>query len=244
MEYKQQLRKRQVPSGRGKGKSKQQASGGANASIPGSSVRNVMAGFSVRSHPLFGLQRRCRLNYYFSGTVTSGAGSAGAYVFSANGLYDPDITSTGGQPMGFDQMISFYNHYTVQNSAIKVVFMSNSATLRATCALMASGDSALIANPQQVVENGDVSFSKLSYAGTAADSATFTRSMNIGRFQGVVNSVDQPNLSGSVGTNPAEQSYYHLMVWNPASLATISCDFEGMIEFDVIFREPRKAPIS
>jgi len=66
-------------------------------------VSNTMPIFSAKT------TRALRYSDYFQLTTTSGAVST--YVFAANGLYDPNITGTGHQPMGFDQLLQFYNHY-------------------------------------------------------------------------------------------------------------------------------------
>jgi len=52
-------------------------------------------------------------------SINPPVGTSGYYVFSANGLYDPNITGTGHQPMGFDQLMTFYNHYEVIGAKIK-----------------------------------------------------------------------------------------------------------------------------
>lgn len=41
-------------------------------------------------------------------------------VFRLNGIYDPNLTGTGHQPMGHDQWNNFYNEYQVYGSAINV----------------------------------------------------------------------------------------------------------------------------
>ena len=53
-------------------------------------------------------------------TLDPGAGLITSSVYSANSLYDPDITATGHQPMGFDQWSKIYRRYTVLSSKITV----------------------------------------------------------------------------------------------------------------------------
>jgi len=80
-----------------------------------------------------------RLRYFSVFTLNPGAaGSAGVQVFSANGLYDPDITSTGHQPRGFDQSSAMYKTFQVIKRMITVWFSRsfcaapNSSTLSST----------------------------------------------------------------------------------------------------------------
>lgn len=53
-------------------------------------------------------------------TLTSTAGVPSIYVFRGNSLFDPDYTSTGHQPYGFDQYASLYANYYVAGSKIKI----------------------------------------------------------------------------------------------------------------------------
>jgi hypothetical protein len=65
-------------------------------------------------------------------TVTSPstiAGAASVYLFRANSCYDPNYTGAGHQPLGFDQWMAFYNHYTVVSSSIEAHFNVNSETV-------------------------------------------------------------------------------------------------------------------
>lgn len=44
------------------------------------------------------------------------------WLFSCNNVFDPNFTSIGHQPMGYDQYAELYNHYNVKQSHIKVTF--------------------------------------------------------------------------------------------------------------------------
>jgi hypothetical protein len=210
--------------------------------MAGSSI--LQSGFTIKSKPLFGYRARKNVQYYTSGTITSGASAAGTYVFSANGIFDPDITGSGGQPMGFDQMMTFFNHYTVLKSRIRVVFMTNATALRATVALSTSGSSTAVSVIENLVENGDITFQILEYAGAMGGTATMRREVASTAFQTVRFATDNPDLSGDVASNPTEQVYYHLSVWNSASATVLTADFQVLIEYDVVFHEPRKGTLS
>lgn len=194
--------------------------------------------------PFFGYRMRKTLPCYIAATVTSGASAAGAYVISCNGLYDPDITGTGPQPMSFDQAMLFFNHYTVHKARIRVTFQSNSTNLRATVGLFVSGSTTVTTSIEQLMENGDGAIQILEYAGAFGGTATFTRTIDVGKFQDVRQVMDDPNMRGDSASNPTEQSYFHLVIWNAASATAVTGDFQALITYDTTFHEPRKGPVS
>lgn len=230
--------------GNGRSKRNRSRRGGANGAVGTTTGTPQKSGFTIRSMPFFGYKVRKQLNYFASGAVSSGVSTANAYVFSANGMFDPDISGTGGQPMSFDQAMLFFNHYTVHRSTIKVTFMSDSTTVRASVGLFVSGSSTVTTSVEQLLENGDGAFQILEYAGTYGGTATFQRTLNVGRFQDVKDVMDDPNMRGDSASNPTEQAYYHLVVYNTGSAATVQVDFQAVITYDATFHEPRKGPLS
>lgn len=82
-------------------------------------------------------RHRCVLKY----TERIGTGSTvfPLYKFSCNSIYDPNITGTGGQPNGHDELSAFYNRYVVRYAEIKVRFASASAIARA-CVAVTNGN--------------------------------------------------------------------------------------------------------
>jgi len=47
------------------------------------------------------------------------------YIFAGNSCYDPNVTGTGSQPVGFDQWSALYGKYRVVGSKIKASFINN-----------------------------------------------------------------------------------------------------------------------
>lgn len=205
---------------------------------------SLRQGFSIRSMPLFPLRTRRNIQYYTNGSIVSGASTTGTYVFSANGCFDPDISGTGGQPMGFDQAMTFYNHYTVLGARIRVIFNSNSDTQRASVAVSTSGSSTATTSIEQLMENGNLAFEQLGYIGQMGSTCSFTRTMKPARYQGIDDVLDDPNMRGDAASNPTEQAYFHLSCWNAANSTTVGVFFQALIEYDVMFTEPRKGSIS
>lgn len=51
------------------------------------------------------------------------------YSFRGNGCFDPDITSAGAQPYGFDQYMALYKNFRVLGSSIRVHFLCETNTV-------------------------------------------------------------------------------------------------------------------
>jgi len=233
--------------GRGRGVGGVRGGGGAVSgrnAFPGLSYSNTQPGMNIRSQPLFGLRTRRNLPYANSFiSVTSGAGTAGAYVFSANGLFDPNITGTGGQPMGFDQMMTFYNHYTCLRSRIRVIANATTSS-PPVIALAVTGSSVALTSVEQIMEVGRINMVWLSGTGIYGNKATLQASCNCARFQGVQNIMDDPDMRGDAAANPAEQMYYIIYVWYPIDSTVVSASLSVFLEYDTMFHEPKSASLS
>jgi hypothetical protein len=159
------------------------------------------------------------------------------YVFSANGLFDPDITGTGHQPMGFDQLMLSYNHYTVTRARLVVTFHNLAATTP-NVSVKVDGGSTPITVPDQLVEWGLLNRTSLERVAVAGSVKTLECKVVIGRFEGVDDPLDVIDLRGSVAANPAEQTYFHIQTWDPNSVTT-STIIDVQIDYVATFTEPR-----
>lgn len=146
-------------------------------------------------------------------TILNGAAALGQYDFSANGMYDPNITGTGHQPVYFDQMAALYNHYTVISSKITVIWIApGPVTQPISCTVFQNDDTTLVsttnmsANLEQTNAISVPSVIGVGSTGTVTQTAWYSakRTWGPGFLQ---NSA----LSATTGSNPAEGSYFTLV---------------------------------
>jgi len=203
--------------------------------------------------PLLGNQfEDKKMLYYEYGINLAGvAGILDTHYISANAVYDPDITGTGHQPIGFDQAMLFYEQWVVFRSVITVTFLSNSVTSTLSrCGVFLNPDTV---NPSiyQVMENGYMKSAVITGTGGTSAGAHAIKKVSLSCDSvAYFNSKTRNDhfmrdvFSGTAAANCAEQVYFALFAFNAASATTydIYCDVE--ISYDVRFWEPRKLSVS
>lgn len=203
--------------------------------------------------PLFPATIRKKGQLYYDNNLTITAPVTGAvvgYVFSANGAYDPDTTGTGHQPMGFDQMMSMYNQFTVIQSSITVSF-APLATLLTRVALVLLPSTSVPTDPKQLIENGLAKTSFYDVLGTSTLSRipSISLSCDVKRYFGRRSQSelkDDNSLFGTAAANPVEQVYFAFCAWqtHPNGSNTTVVDFDILLEYDIMYWEPKKLAIS
>ena len=186
------------------------------------------------------LTYRTKLTYYDVATISTGAGAAGTRVYSTNGLYDPDITGTGHQPMPFDQLMLSFEHYVVTRAKMIVSFKATSTTNTTAVAISLNSGTTAITDYQRLAENGVLVRDRLGMYPYEGSIKALSLPCDVAKFGGVRTLRDNPSYEGSVAANPTEQSYFHISAWNPDTVSSIDVICEIWIEYEAIFREPRK----
>lgn len=189
--------------------------------------------------PIFPAWTVKKLRYSTTFSLTSTLGVVSSYVFRANDLYDPDFTGTGHQPMGFDQMMLWYNHFTVLSSKL-VVTCKNSAFTTPAVSLRVDGDSSAITVIDRIVELGGCVMNTLGQTGSSALTCKLSLDVDIAKLQGIsrVALTADPDLRGNAAAGPLENTYYHIQTWNTAG-TTSTIQFDVIIEYLAHFAEPR-----
>ena len=178
-----------------------------------------------------------KMRYYFETSFTTGvAGISYTHVVTANGLFDPDITSIGHQPRGFDQLMTLYDHYVVLGSKMTARITGNaSADVVPTNFGIAIKDSdTTSSNPNDYMENSSVT-STIWSASTA--SRQLTKSFSTKKFLGRTNVLSDPQLKGSTAGNPTEQGYFHIFAFGQEAGSTYNVN--GWVDYLVCLIEPK-----
>lgn len=169
---------------------------------------------------------------------TATTGLVGTYVFTANGLFDPNITGGSLQPAGFQQLMSLYEHYVVSSSRISVLFTNNS-TQPCIVGIALEPDVTASTDPANMLELPYEQVVQLEPAGVYGSTKTLSMSASMSKYFGVNVNVDTALYRGDSLSNPQEQAYFHLKTYGLKG-ASSDVFFQVKIESDAWFTEPRE----
>lgn len=187
-----------------------------------------------------GFPKRVVITLKYAGyrDLTSTSGLHNTYRYSCNGLYDPDITGAGHQPLYFDTLMAIYNHYTVIGSKIVVKAVPKSATQGPGAFAVFVNDSATSTMQQvgNVFEQSSGTDTKLIAPGQSGPLYVVKTWSAKQTFGGSI--LGNDDLQGGVSSNPVEQSYYDIVfqdLTTSPTTATIQLFVE--LQYTVVFDE-------
>lgn len=180
------------------------------------------------------------LPYYTNLTlIPPVTGLAVSHVFSANGLYDPDVTGTGTQPSGFDQMMVFYEHFTVHKAEIIATYRNYTTTTAPIIFLAARGDVTNIPDPVIVMQTGNSVSTQLLPGSTFGALKELRMRLEVPKFLGINDPQDSTTIRGDVSANPVEGAFFHVGSFNNEVAAAGEVKVQIRIEYHAVFSEPR-----
>jgi hypothetical protein len=195
-----------------------------------------------RTMPLFPPMVTKMLRYSSNtGILSSTSGAVATYVIRSNDCFDPDFTGTGHQPMGFDQMMVFYNHFCVRKARIKCTFRSISG-IQSTACVRIDASSTPLTVIDRIMEFGGLVSTDLNRTDVYGSMKTVMLSLDVARLQGITSKAltADPTLRGDAATSPTEISYFHIALWD-ANAVTNTAFVDFVLEQLVTFMEPRDA---
>lgn len=173
------------------------------------------------------------------GLDPSSGGVPATHVFSMNGLYDPDISLTGHQSLAFDNMMLFYNHYTVIGSKARMTFQNTDTSYCQTIHCQLKDTSSTTVNTVGALENGLCKYLTLGPHGSGNAIKVMTIPCSPNKFFG--KKVLQDDIyRGDASNNPTEQVYLHITCTPPSGVDTSKVRFTIELDFISILSEPKQ----
>lgn len=215
-------------------------------------MRGSYPGLPLQGFPM---KKAARLRYVDTFALNPGAGLKSVYVFRANDCYDPNLTGTGHQPKGFDQMMALYNHCTVIGSRITIRAYNQTPTVgppgMIVCKLSASGtEVAATTNLEDLLEDPRLTGRKLggavgySTGKAGANMIIVSNKFSARRFFGKKFIVGDALYRHTNAASPTEQAYfeicYHSLNGNDPDAITITVQ----IDYISVFTEPKPLGMS
>lgn len=172
------------------------------------------------------------------GTTTTNL--LGVHQFHTNGIFDPDITSGGHQPLGHDQWASLYSRYRVLGFSVRLTGVSLTAATMTHFGIYVSNSGTIPTSLCTIVEQPFVKFKRLtnqnsqnislympSYRALGVTKSQYMNESNFGSTFG-----DDPVASGrinifwqnvdentSTGHNMTVEIMYYVMLSSPKTLS-------------------------
>jgi len=197
----------------------------------------------------FPQSKTVRLKYVDTGlTLDAFSSLSTSHIYRANSCFDPDYTSSGHQPMGYDQWSAIYSKYVVLGARLKMIYtpaLSTNVT-PAMFGITFSTDASPLSNYSSldnILESKLTSQSVRTAGSTTANGSNVTQSVtkyfSAKKFFGSVYIGDGSSHSAETGSDPSQQAYFGCWAAsidgnNPGSLS-----FRVEIEYIVQFKEPR-----
>jgi hypothetical protein len=195
--------------------------------------------------------RNVKLRYADFDTLTTSVGTTDSFQLAANGLYDPYLSGTGHQPMGFDQWSAFYNHYVVKKARIKASFAMTSDPSNGVGWLVygitRSATTTVPTDWTTLVEEGNTTwgFEKFRPRVSSKD-FTVTLDLDVAKFFQVKDLAAKDSLNALVTANPSDNAVFTVWVaWADTSeTAVLTVNVAYHVDFEAQFYEPKNLAAS
>lgn len=180
--------------------------------------------------------KRVKMKYCDAFTLTSTTGVLNTLDFGANDVFDPYLGFGGHQPMGYDNLMLYYNHCYVISSAIKLTVVNQSgANILPVVGVYLSDDQTnyTVYTAFNETNRGSQKLMTLSGAKTQVTAKYNHSSFFRGRPNGAAEFLNTP------ASGPSEKAVFTLYLQD--CTVTDTCEVSGFVEivYEVEFSEPR-----
>lgn len=184
----------------------------------------------------FPLQMNMRHKYVETLQLSEG-GAFVHHLFTANGMFDPNISGLGHQPMYFDTMSPLYHHYHVLTSKIKWTIVPFGTAVQNPYKIITwvNGDSAVTGSGESFSEQTSAK-TRYAQGGINPDRMVLYDSFSTYKTFGPAPMANN-ELRGNNATNPNEQAFYQVTFRSLDGVSPINIYVIAEIEYTAVWSE-------
>lgn len=181
-----------------------------------------------------------KLKYVDVVTLNAGVAGIANYTFRANGCDDPDLTSTGHQPLMWDEYVPLYDQYRVLSSTIKLtpVFDTLGSTTPGLYGVYRDADSVLsYSKGTSIIEDMRNKPAWGQYGGVHSSDRQFDRPVKTNFSLKRDTGKETQITTTKTNTTPSSPHEYYYQVWlasiggNDPGSASFVVELEYVVEF-------------
>lgn len=158
------------------------------------------------------------------------------YQFSCNGMYDPNTTGVGHQPMYYDQLAELYDHYTVIGSRVKWTIVPAGTSVQAPFKITTwINDDTLTTGAAASFSENKFAQTRICQGGVNPEKIVLYQNWSAKKFFGNVLANDE--LKGGTSANPIEQSHYQISFRTLDGVSSVAIHAIAEVTYIAIWRE-------
>ncbi len=207
-----------------------------------------------RQLPLTGFPKSklVRLRYVDEVKLDAPSGLTTFHNFMANGIYDPDVTGTGHQPLAHDEWSAIYDRYTVVGAKISVTPVATDASGHVPgyygVVTIDSDDAASLAvlGTSELLEQKYSTMTPKTFGSTISNPAqdghtsTVTATFSSKKWFGSKSITGSGGAySANFGASPAEQAYFGVYTAAINGNNPDGVTFNVVIDYIVLLQQPK-----
>ncbi len=181
------------------------------------------------------------LRYCETVSLTSVSGAIGEQAWRPDGLFKPNVDSTGHRPLYFDQAMLLWFAWNVISAKVTSNYSFDTSVVQPTGSVIVGQDLDENDVLNWTSRDSMIEENRIKWRVLDANNKNYARLVthyNCNRFHGTKDREDNSDLWGSDTANPTKDVFVHNVLFNQDSIsATVICTV--VIDFTVEFRAPR-----
>ena len=207
---------------------------------------NVIPSLRTPSKALGPLRNKQKVTLVYSEPFAIDAStSASSRVYAMNGLFQPNLGVSAGQPRGWDELMTMYTSAVVIGARATVTYANSSTSVAQNLTLSIRDTATAVTNRNDVMEYRYIKHAVLGQIDAGSSTGSLDISVNPNKFLGVSSPLSSGLVKNTVATNPTSTVLLHVN----RSAQNASADPGPVycvvrIEYDVILLEPKQPAAS